>query len=836
MPKNLLDHLFLDERFYNAKDYSTDGGGQSVLARSDVNREQHGNSIKVRFEQAVDDFKQGIDERDFVYLELISVINFELDLEKFDDKRVPYRIAYVKKIEEISEEGVKYCYYKSGIYLDTKAIEDFLDKVGAYLTEYTPKSSDSENPIPKFNALISNIEDIQAATLKSFWQEYEIPFPAMDASVWWEVWIDNRELNGQEIAYLSEIFDGYNVQIGNKWLRFPEHSVGLVKGSATELSLSLLYSNRLAELRKPRETSDFFMHLDRHDQHEWINDLRERTENRTNESLISVCLLDSGVNRSHPLLENLIPENHTDTVIPEAGVADIGGSPSGHGTPMAGLILYGNLTEAMDSPNAIQIFHQLESIKLMSANHPHDPQNYGAVTQEAIDRGLLINVDHKRVVCMAVTSDELEHKGKPSSWSAAIDQYSFGTAEDPNNIALILISAGNILPDKLLEYPLSNGESSIHDPAQAFNAITVGAYTQMDTIDLILYPDASPLANRGALSPSSCTSLSWDSFWCRKPDIVMEGGNYAVQHGELSQPDSLLLLSTAKGTTGKLLATFGDTSGATALASRLAAQLYHHYPHLWPETIRALVVHSASWTSQMLGKGIDHIGQLSEAIRIELLKQVGYGIPNLQKATYSASNSLSLLAEATLKPLRKTGSDIKSDEFHLYKLPWPIEELMGLGETPVELVITLSYFVEPNPGNKRYSIPNNYASHGLRFKMIHALESPKQFAGRVSKAMRGDHYQKQTISSGWLLGDDVRNKGSIHKDIWRGTAADLATRDHIAIYPTAGWWKARKKLKRYDKSVRYSLVISIEMPNVEVDIYNVVKNQVDIAVPISIEI
>ena len=47
----------------------------------------------------------------------------------------------------------------------------------------------------------------------------------------------------------------------------------------------------------------------------------------------------------------------------------------------------------------------------------------------------------------------------------------------------------------------------------------------------------------------------------------------------------------------------------------------------------------------------------------------------------------------------------------------------------------------------------------------------------------------------WLIGARGRHRGSLHGDIWQGTAADLASRGVIAIYPTAGWWKTRRALK-----------------------------------------
>lgn len=831
-----FDHLLVDDRFLSVHPYTTGGRGPSVLARSNINRQQHGDQIRVRFEEALEDFRVGRDEQDFVYLEFTSAVNFQLDLEKFKSSRQSYRIAYIKEIPVVNDTGERYIVYKSGVYLDQRAISDFLDKIEKYLNEYTPKSINREEQIPKFNAFISNIEGIRAATLQSFWQETEDEFPLAGDVVWWEVWLDNEGLD-DVVAYLTPKLEPYDIQIGAQWLHFPEHSVGLIKGTTQQLSLSLLYTNRLAELRKPRETAEFFTGLSRTDQNEWINDLRQRVDNLTAESNISVCLLDTGVNQGHPLLSDLLPAESLDTVIPQSGNSDTHGSLTGHGTPMAGLILYGDLTEWLASENRIQVYHHLESVKLISRDHAHDPQNYGYVTQEAIDRAVTIHADHKRIVCLAVTSGTVKHRGRPTSWSSAVDQYVFGSTETSNDHMLVMTSAGNMEQERMLEYPLSNWDSSIQEPAQAFNAITVGSYTQKDLIDAHRYPGAIALARRGAMAPSNTTSVEWGRTWCRKPDIVMEGGNYAQQHNALSAPDSLFLLSTSKsGVLNRWLTSFGDTSGATALASRLAAQLYHRYPNLWPETIRALIIHSAEWTQEMLGAGKSNIGQLDQARRIGLLQQVGYGVPNLQLARASAENSLTLIAESELKPFQWEDSRIKTDEFHLYRLPWPHVVLADLGAVDVRLKVTLSYFIEPNPGNKEYAKSNNYASHGLRFKMMGSTEGIEAFKARVSKAMRDDDYEAEGSETGWQLGKDCRNKGSIHKDIWEGSAADLATRNVIAIHPIGGWWKTRKKLGRYENKVRYSLVVSIEVPDVQVDIYNPVAQLIQLSVPVDINI
>lgn len=831
-----LDHLFVDERFLQRNPYtSIFRGGPKVLARSNINREQQGGFVKVRFEEAVEDFRQGIDEGDFVYLVFKSAPGFELDIDKFDDKN-SFRIASTKTVSIIDDTGKDLSYVQTAVFLNKKAISAFLKKIDQYLNEFTSQSIKKGGAVPKNNAFVANIYDIQAATLKSFWQEAEDDFPPIEQEVWWEVWLDNRGL-GDVIDYLTPALQPHDVQTGMQWLHFPEHSVGLVKGTAEQLSASLLYTDRLAELRKPRDTAEFFTGLARTDQHEWINDLRQRVEHLTEGSTVSVCLLDTGVNRGHPLLEDLVPEHNLDTIIPEGGHHDTGVGTGGHGTPMAGLILYGDLAEPLGSQDHIRIYHHLESVKLISPNHEHDPQNYGYVTQEAMDRAEIINFDHKRVYCLAVTSDAVAHKGGPTSWSAAIDQHAFGSVELPNDTRLTMVSSGNLSEEKLRGYPISNWDTSIHEPAQAFNAITVGSYTQKDNIDPEQYPNATPIAQRGAMAPSNSTSIGWDNKWPRKPDIVMEGGNYAEQHHALLEPDSLFLLSTAKGgAMNRWLTTFGDTSGATALASRLAAQIYCRYPQLRPETVRALIIHSAEWARQMLSDNAAKITELNSQGRIDILRQVGYGVPNLNRARNSAENALTLIAEAEIKPFKWEKSRVKTDEFHLYQLPWPTDVLTELGAAEVRLKVTLSYFIEPNPGNKRYGEPRNYASHGLRFKMIGATESVPAFKGRVSEAMRDYEYETEGSESGWQLGAQCRDKGSIHKDIWEGTAADLATRNVIAIHPVGGWWKTRRKLKRYEHRVRYSLVVSIEAPEMQVDLYNPVLQLIETTVPIAITI
>ncbi len=106
---------------------------------------------------------------------------------------------------------------------------------------------------------------------------------------------------------------------------------------------------------------------------------------------------------------------------------------------------------------------------------------------------------------------------------------------------------------------------------------------------------------------------------------------------------------------------------------------------------------------------------------------------------------------------------------------------------------------------------------------------------RINAAARDE--EEGTRSGGddpsWRIGKQNRHKGSLHSDIWQGKAAELASRGILAVYPAVGWWKIRTRLERYDKVARYALVVSIRAPEVEVDLYSAVANQ--IAVPVVVE-
>jgi hypothetical protein len=219
---------------------------------------------------------------------------------------------------------------------------------------------------------------------------------------------------------------------------------------------------------------------------------------------VAVCILDTGVTQQHPLLSLALDPGDVLAYDPTWP----GGDSHGHGTNMAGSALYGDLTPLFAGNGRVPLTHCLESVKILPDQGQNEPKLYGAITRESIARAEVQAPERRRAVCIAVTSDVGTNHGIPSSWSAAVDQLCFG--EDDVR-RLILVSAGNIR-DGLSKagYPARNEVEPIENPAQAWNAITVGAFTDKSVITDPTYEGWEPVAPVGDLCPTSRTSVSWD--------------------------------------------------------------------------------------------------------------------------------------------------------------------------------------------------------------------------------------------------------------------------------------------------------------------------------------
>ena len=681
---------------------------------------------------------------------------------------------------------------------------------------------------PKNETLVSRVETVQLGKLKSLFTDPPNLFPQSRQEVWWEVWLRNERRD-----QFNQITQRLNIQTKSQVITFPEREIVLVLSTVEEIARIIANSDSIAELKIAKDIPLMFLEMGAHEQVGWSQDLADRLIEPGKHS-VAVSLLDSGVTRIHPLLTLGLKPEDMHTVEPSWGTND-SAYWAGHGTAMAGVSLYADLFEALGASGDIKLLHRLESIKILPTNGQNDPELYGAITEQGVSLPEIQAPDRRRVFCMAITSGiGSADRGTPSSWSAAVDQLCFNDNEFRR---LMIISTGNIRQDILeSDYLNVNDAETVENPGQAWNPLVVGAYTEKINIIDSNYDGWKPLAPSGDLSPCSRTSVVWENQWPIRPDVVFEGGNLACDgHNPAKAIDDLSLLTTHHRPNARMFDDMRDTSCATALASHMAARIMSEQPTYQPETVRALMVHSAEWTPAMI-KHFD--GASSKTTKRLLVRRYGYGVPDLGRALQSASNDLTLIAEDKLQPFHLVGSAVKTKNMNLHKLPWPSEELEKLGAVDVELKITLSYFIEPNPGERGWAAKHRYASHGLRFKVKSSLETDKDFKGRISAAVRDEEEARRSSDNSqdenWFLGPTTRDCGSIHCDIWKGTAVELSKKDAIAVYPVGGWWKEKKYLERYDQISHYTLIVSVRVPGVDVDIYTPVANLVRTSVPIEV--
>lgn len=806
-----------------------------------TSRAVHGRMLAQAFKDAVLEAHRRREDADIkvhgaipgLYVQFESQPGVPLQVDKFEDARQGIAVVAVTQTKTSEPEIQKV--ERATVFVPESKVRHFLGRFEAYAKEEPKKKYERRH-----EEMIDPVATLRLATLRALWTDSTEAYPSENETIWWEVWL--RRQDGAELERLMEFADATGCVVSPRRLMFDDRIVTLVRATPLQLAASIDVLSDVAETRKAKETATVFVDMSSVDQAEWAKELRDRTTPPSPHAP-AVCILDTGVTRGHPLLDASLEASDCHTCDPAWGTHD----HSGHGTEMAGLALYGDLAPVLTGTQEVVLQHRLESVKILPPDEvaANFPDLYGALTAEATSRVEVEARERRRVFSMSITATDDRDRGEPSSWSAAIDALAAGRSFDPSSQGLryihpseetarrlFVLCAGNVDQDKLCVDHLDRSDAEpIHDPGQAWNALTVGAMTEKAVLHNSKWASWHPVAPPGELSPCSTTGIVFANDWPLKPDVVFEGGNIVKDvQGSIDFPcDDLSLLSTYFQPSLKAFVLSWATSAATAQVARLTALISAEYPTYWPETLRALVVHSAEWTARMQA----HLtGAKSKYARAKLVQRYGFGVPGVERALRSANDALTLVVQSRLHPFIER----KLRELHFFELPWPREVLASLGATPARLRLTLSYFIEPNPGRRGWKRRHRYASHGLRFALKRAFESDEDFRKRLNKLALDEEEAKpesDSDASDWFLGERTRNRGSIHSDMLVITAADLAERGTVAVYPVSGWWKDQPKRDRSEAGARYALIISIETPEVETDIWTPVAQAVGVSIELS---
>ena len=193
-----------------------------------------------------------------------------------------------------------------------------LDHFERLIRDYLEEKRDSIGRARDNRKLIDAIREIRAASLRALWTDTASEFPTEEeGSLWWEVWLPVRTDRQAVIAAFREGAQAQGMRVATGDLVFPERTVLLVSASLEQMQHSMLTLNSIAELRRAKETAEFFDSLRPEEQQEWLDELLARTQFPADtDEVPRVCLLDTGVNRGHPFLNPALDPADLHTVEP----------------------------------------------------------------------------------------------------------------------------------------------------------------------------------------------------------------------------------------------------------------------------------------------------------------------------------------------------------------------------------------------------------------------------------------------------------------------------------------------------------------------------------------
>lgn len=789
-------HFFLGDKIAEAREYQPHRQGFSGQNLPQRDRQGHADLIKSRYEMAVNNAISILEERERTGMPSANGIYVDLEMQHnfVQDQYAKREGATIMKVSPKREDGnVDVTVFVK------KEKKDWLSKKAE-----TYKRQDTVKGHPKFAATIVPIANVTTADIYSLYTSVD-EFNAIpdDSACPYEIWVYRNIAYDYEQIKRTLCRIGFEVNANP--LDFESVSVWLVNGTKAQLQ-ELPYALDYIEGVRPYHQPSILVG-GRVNNREWNSLLESAVPLAIDDKSVQVGLLDSGVNNSHALLSGALPDGRMSAAINVQDPID----HTFHGTDMAGLILYGDLTDVAYQRRDIEpVSHILSSVKIFEDGHQTDADFYGAIIEDSINQATGFGAN---IHCMAVT-DEDSYDGTATSSSAALDMSIYNNG---NCDRLVVVSAGNIesLDVDSEDYLASCKANAVKSPAQAWNALTVGAYTEKTICNDNSY---KAIAAPGGVSPYSRSSWMWHNKR-NKPEIVMEGGNVVSdQYGATWSHNEVSLVTTSADLSVPLEA-FQATSAATALAARLAARIKTNNPMISMLSVRGLMVHAAHWTDEM-----NRIQNLDERMSL-----CGYGVPDEELALFSNEKYTTYIFENSLVPFVEVDGSRRYNQLHYYALPWPSEVLIQMGEEKVRMRITLSYYVQPSPSLAGKNNKYRYPSATLHFDVKRTTETTEEFLSRHNS--NDGEKTTDNDTNRWTIKQTRRARGTIQSDWIECTATELSDLDQIVVLPSQGWWKERK-LRNVDNLIKYSLIVSIETAKTE--IYNAVDTAIANAIGVQV--
>lgn len=657
-----------------------------------ADRGEHGQAIGEQLRSSVEQIRQdriiaGIIPANLIVLEFDS-INYEIDEVLME--RLGAQV--IDESESKSEAGRRYRAVLQ--FQSVEAIDRFREEIAAYQRE---DSATQALPYGLRRDLLDGLQQVRGLTredrlgnrLRSEGWPPREPF-MLDVDLWHPGSVQIAREIVQQVRDLCQRAGGRVTD------DLRTSSLLLLKIAANrDLGEQLLNLDLVAKVDLPPLVATAFSNIARDGR--WPN-----PPQLPDESDPMACVIDSGVVAGHPLLKNWVVEER-DFESGEDTPTDL----NGHGTAVAGLVVYGDIATCLES-NTWEPRVRICSAKVLrNRPNPVQPDRPEAVFPDESERRIEAVVEEAiryfhqqgcRVFNLSVgDAAKIYADQRQFSWAELLD----GLARELDIV--IVVSVGNNEPgipdapstrdrfrkavrDQTLDHRLIS-------PATAALALTVGSLARFEGLpqNAIGVTAGAP---RGGPSPFTRTGPGYamrPTSKGIKPDLAEYGGNYAIQalssdtkrwvdHPALGEP------SLQREYIDRALKMFFGTSYAAPHVTHAAAVAQVALRDALGQEppaclIRAVVGATAAVPDAPRGWYKDEENRC---------RMIGYGLPAVDKAAWSLENDARLIAF----------DEVDENKFHLYRVPVPLDFLQQDGRRGV--VISLAFDPPVRGSRKEY--------------------------------------------------------------------------------------------------------------------------------------
>lgn len=514
----------------------------------------------------------------------------------------------------------------------------------------------------------------------------------------------------------------------------------------------------------------------------------------------TVCIIDSGVAMQHPLLEPAMRGNRHQSFIP--GTTDLGDSGSrGHGTAVASVAALGSLRAALNGglgpikPVPVVLARILDDYAVL-------PRSVNVKTVLPKIVTAMQGAAGVHILSHSVASTAQFNPQRMSIWAETIDRVSYDSGGEG---CLFVVCTGNVdgirpalhlteTDIRTQGHPrhLLGPAYRLRNPAQAINALTVGAYVPTGVVSF----GAHGAGLRAIATPNSaspCTRTGFGYLGEVKPEVVEDGGNWYLDTNSriVTRWDvtDVPIAAHDYASSGYLIK-FGCGTSFAAPKAHLAAKVQDAIPTRNPDLIRAIVINSARWPS--------NFGTTQDRLRL-----FGYGVPDENRAIKIGGPRCTILIEDA----------IRIGNAQLYRIPWPADLFDQTLDLMIRVSITLAYRAPVRKTNR------TYRGTALEWKLSQRGESLAAFQQRgIYQGMSApsdqedspDEEGEATIADWqWQVKTNLRRRGTAQKDWFEAPASYFGPELYLSVLGKRGWLTKEQQDQGWEQ--RYAVAICIEV-------------------------